>query len=178
MASDTTFDYGYAQYSKSSTASSAFGDIEGGLVYVFWRLSQKDTLNPEIIRNYLIYGLNLYDLGCAKLALNKTGVEEVIINNSPSFRLRAMWWQSQCDGSIHDVGSVTCYFVPAEENEKHDFIILCLTRTYHRSPPFAPLEEYTQEEADSIRANWEYEKTYPNNIRQLEQAVEQSFRVK
>ena len=201
VASDTTFAYGYARYIKSPTANSAFGYVkdgmpeestswvapatassalgyvEGGMAYVFWRSGEKVPLNPVSIRDCLIYGLNLYHAG-VKLALNKTGVEGVIISDHPSFRLRAMWWRSQCDGSIHDVGSATCYFVPAEDDEKHEFIILCLTRTYHRSPPFAPLEEYTQEEADSIRANWEYEKTYPNNIAELERAVEQSFRVK
>jgi len=178
VASDTSLSYGYAQYYPPPITSSAFGHIEGGLVYVFWRSGEKIPLNPVSIRDCLIYGLNQYDAGCAKLALNKAGVEDVNINNRPGFRLRAMWWQRQCDGGIHEVGSATCYFVPAEEDEKHDFIILCLTRTYHRFPPFAPLEVYTQEESDSIIANWEYERTYPNNIAQLEQAVEQTFRVK
>jgi len=178
VASDTSLSYGYARYSKSPTANSALGYVEGGLVYVFWRSGEKVPLNPVSIRDCLIYGLNLYHAGCAKLALNKTGVEELITNNRLSFRIRAMWWHSGCDGGIHEVGSITSYFVPAEEDEKHDFIILCLTRTYHRSPPFAPLMVYTQEESDSIIANWEYEKTYPNNIAELERAVEQTFRVK
>jgi hypothetical protein len=199
---DTTHNFGYVEYEGADAVESyTIHNTKKTHICIFWlpvSKANQDALlsGPRIslynrplvgekkmdlqsVKDLLVFGLNSTPfLRFAKISLDKSSVEEVIINGWPGFRLRAFWWGTMCDGGVHNVRRVTSYFIPAKGDQCYDFIIYCSSLTYHRSPPFAPLEEYTQEEADSIRANWEYEKTYPNNIADLEQAVEQSFRVK
>lgn len=202
LSLDSTSNYGYVEYVGARAIESyTIHNTNKAHIYVFWLPAEEGNLDsfpyrrrislykrPPVgeknldlpsVKDLLVYGLNSTPcLRFAKVSLDKAGVEELTINGCPSFRLRALWWGSACDGGVHNVRWVTGYFIPAKEDRNYDFIIFCSNLIYHRSPPFAPLMVYTQEESDSIIANWEYEKTYPNNIAELERAVEQTFRVK
>lgn len=106
------------------------------------------------------------------IAHEEKGVQRITIGGRKALRFRGWWWETQCDDLYQTVGSFTTYFIPTD---KLDFRITCLTQFYERDPDYWP-EGVGYE--DAVPEDWTYEKTYPNRIRQLEQAVEQTFRVK
>jgi len=143
-----------------------------GLVSIGWTTNnQKSELNIEKLRKYMICRFS----GPYK-ALDTSGIKEITINDNKAYRLRARWYYSQCDNSDVETGAVTSYFIPTE---KYAFFITCTNLLFSRTDVDDDgFINYPEEVRDSILANWEYERTYPNNIAELEQAVEQTFRVK
>lgn len=102
----------------------------------------------------------------------KKGMQQITIGGRKALRLRGWWWEYQCDGIIQMAGSFTTYFIPTDT---FDFRIACFTQFYERDPYYLP-EGVSYD--DPVPEGWTYEKKGPNNIRQLERAVEQTFRVK
>ncbi|TKJ43015.1 hypothetical protein CEE36_05895 [candidate division TA06 bacterium B3_TA06] len=106
------------------------------------------------------------------IAHEKKGMQKITIGGRKALRLRGWWWDTQCDDIYQAVGSFTTYLIPTE---KLDFRITCLTQFYERDPHYWP-EGVGYE--DAVPEDWTYEKTGPDRIRELERAVEQTFRPK
>lgn len=114
------------------------------------------------------------------IAYKRGKIEKIIIGKREVYRLRGRWWEYQCDGAFQLTGSFTTYFIPTK---KLDFRITCLSQFYsyeHTPPPC----DAPPEVCDSLikarygEEGWKPVHTWPNNIRELEQAVELTFRVK
>jgi hypothetical protein len=141
-------------------------------ILVEWRPHSEGKSDSAFIYSNLVsvfreefFYLNLF-------SIITTGYEEVNIDEKRAWRLRGRWWESYQDDIYQQVGSFTTYYIPTE---KLDFRITCLTLFYERDPHYLP-EGVSYD--DPVPEDWTYEKTYPNRIRQLEHAVEQTFRVK
>lgn len=102
------------------------------------------------------------------ISYDRKGLEEITVEGNRWLRIRGYFWMRACDATYQTVAAFTTYFIPTEIR---DFYITCLSifYSYETSP-----EEATPEELKT----WKPEKSYPNRIRKLEQAVEQSFKVK
>lgn len=158
--------YGWARYSAQPTKDISCINKQGGIIQIEWQSHKEQSLSQSEIKDILIYYNN--SLVENMLALKNSSLEKITIAGHTGYRLRCWWWYTCCDYNYHDVGAITSYYIPCE---KRDWIIICanLFYNYEGSP-----EGTSPEETET----WEFEKTYPNNITELEQAVEQTFRVK
>ncbi len=146
---------------------------EYGVFYVLWHPHRYDNPSEDTVLDQLIYGgLTI----SRRLSLEKRGPQEITVGENQAFRLRGFYLTSGGgEGGGTFIGTFTSYLVLSE---RYDFIIVCFNEIYSRYGPGETLSIYPEEKHDSIIANWEYERTYPNNIADLERAVEQSFRPK
>ena len=125
-----------------------------GDVFIRWKPHNKDS---SILEDNLM-PLHYYWISWAVyLAPDKQGIEDITIGGKEGYRRRGRFWAGQCDWGSQWVGSFTTYFIPTET---FDFRITCTTMLY----------SYTHED--------EKIKTFLDRIRELERAVEQTFRVK
>ena len=170
-------DYGAVRYGhcpdKSYLGSVLCENVEYGVFYVLWYPHQYDNPSEDTVLVQLIYG----GLTISRhLSLEKRGPQEITVGENQAFRLRGFYYKrgggERIDASI---GAFTSYLVLSERS---DFIIVCFNQVYLRYGPGETLSIYPEEKHDSIMANWQYEHTYPNNIAELERAVEQTFRPK
>jgi len=150
-----------------------FENPEYGVFYVLWHPHQSDNPSQDTVLVQLIYG----GLTISRhLSLEKRGPQEVTVGENQAFRLRGFYYYSGGGERIDAfIGAFTSYLVLSE---RFDFIIVCFNQIYSYYGFGETLTIYPEEKHDSIIANWEYEKTYPNNIAELERAVEQTFRPK
>jgi hypothetical protein len=111
------------------------------IIHVLWvphrEITEPDSRPQEHFSGYVSY--------------HTKGWEIIPIGDVKAMRIRGLWWNVECDGTEHILGSFTNYFIPAE---KFDFYVTCWTHTFSCG------------------------ETYPDRISELEQAVEQTFRVK
>lgn len=164
--------YGHCS-DKSYPNSRIYENPEYGVFYVLWHPHQIDNPSQDTVLNQLIYGgLTISD----NLSLEKRGSQEVTVGENQAFRLRGFFYETGGgEGGGRYIGAFTSYLIISD---KFDFIIVCFNWIYANYGPIAVLEEAPEHMHDSLIANWEYEHTYPNNIAELEQAVEETFRVK
>ncbi|MEA3312638.1 MAG: hypothetical protein U9Q76_10520 [candidate division WOR-3 bacterium] len=164
--------YGGVRYTANPTRDLYSLDYSKGILWVDWGVHKEQDLTPNTLLNYYLVRARRF-LIMYFLALPRTPVEQISIGNQPAYRIRSYWWHHQCDGAGQRVGSLTFYFIPTE---RWDIQISCVTSIYTFTA--GPPPGLDPEVADSLRAIWKPEKNYPNNIAELERAVEQTFRVK
>jgi len=126
-------------------------------VSIQWYPHQERKLDSLTIMSYLM-PLSKWRSYNA-ISLDSMGFQKIPLTTEEGYRIRGFWWDTQCDYSIHLIGSFVTYFI---STEKLDFRITCSNTTYTYSPEG---EDFGPEH-------------YPNRITELEQAVEQTFRVK
>jgi len=127
-------------------------------VYIRWYPHQEVNLDSQSILSNLM-PFSRWDAEYNAIAMNLKGFQNVTMSVGKGLRLRGWWWDTQCDYATHWIGSFATYFIPTET---FDFRITCLSTIYAYSseePAFGP-------------------ETYPDRIRELERAVEKTFRVK
>jgi hypothetical protein len=161
---------GYAEYRLDSTS---YCEKPPGMISIGWQSHEKDSLTYQLMETSFIKNFQFWIHGY--LALDNTGIQSVTIDTFLCFRLRAYLWVSQCDGSSQSVSTITGYYIPTD---KFDFTMLCSNTIYTYDHTFIPPENCIPEEEDSLTKAFQPVHIYPNNIRELEQAVEQTFRVK
>lgn len=164
--------YGWVRYTANPIGDISTRDWSKGTIQVDWGVHKEQELTPEAIMNYFLISKTRSRLP-KFLALKEKNVEQISIADRTAYRIRSYWWNYGCDGGYQEVGALTFYFIPGK---RLDYLICCATSiyTFTAGPPPGLDPEVT----DSLQAIWEPEKTYPNNITELERAVEQSFRVK
>jgi hypothetical protein len=119
-------------------------------LYISWFPHEDlDTINRKPLYQYDGY-----------ISYDTMGFKKITIDNREAWRIRGKWWWVTCDGYIHVSGSFTNYYI---HTKKVDYRITCLSRFY------------MNEEMGPDPAGIEH---YPDCIAELEQAVEQTFRVK
>ena len=150
-----------------------FENPEYGVFYVLWHPHQYDNPSEDTVLVQLIYG----GLTISRhLSLEKRGPQEITVGENQAFRLRGFYYlRGGGEGGGTYIGAFTSYLILTKSS---DFIIVCFNEIYTYYGPGETLTIYPEEKHDSIVANWQYEHTYPNNIAELERAVEQTFRVK
>lgn len=157
--------FGQLHYSAVSGYCSQFAEGKG-MVFIRWYPHEE----VGVINMLPFYkdGTGYFNY----IAHEKTGMKKINVGGRKTLRLRGCWWETQCDDLYQAVGSFTTYFIPTKT---FDFRITCLTQFYERDPHYWP-EGVGYD--DAVPEDWTYEKTYPNRITELEQAVEGTFRVK
>lgn len=134
----------------SSSSDNIWVDVPNDYTLIFWYPHHEtDTLDPWPLYSYGGY-----------ISYDTLGFEKIVIDEKDAWRIRGKWWRVTCDGGIQISGSFTNYFIPTE---KLDYRITCLSRFYL----------YDILGPDPL--GFEH---YPDRISELEQAVEQTFRVK
>lgn len=151
-------------YSDSNCTSLSIGGT--GAVFIIWYPHQE--IGDTNVWPFYEYGPGFFNF----IAHEKEGIEVINIGGRKALRLRGKWWDTQCDDIFHSVGSFTTYLIPTG---MFDFRISCLSSFYTRNPHYYP-EGVSYDE--QVPEDWTYEKKGPDRIRELEQAVEQTFRVK
>lgn len=127
-----------------------------GEVYIRWYPHQSDLTRTE---ENLLPLHSYWHSWSLFLSLDKRGFDNINIGENKAYRQKGWFWAGQCDWSSQWVGSYTTYFIPTES---YDFRITCLSTTY----------TYSSEGGEFGPEH------YPDRISELEQAVEQTFRVK
>jgi len=148
-------------------------DWRKGIIQVDWGVHKEQELTPEAIMKYFLAATGI-DYSRI-LALKEKKVEQISIADRTVYRVRSFWWHYGCDGGYQEVGALTFYFIPGK---RLDYLICCATRFYTRTPSF----DQNQCDVDEpVKQLSKYERLYPDRIeqiRELERAVEESFRVK
>jgi hypothetical protein len=147
-------------------------------IMLLWQPHQVDNPPDDSIESSLDLGLGLISSALTDLSLDEQGPQKITISGNQAYRLRGFYLIGGSCGARRYLGAFTTYFILAQP---YDYIIVCSNDIYRmESPEVIPdsVYDYPEEIRDSVIANWEHEKTYPNNIAELEQAVEQTFRVK
>jgi hypothetical protein len=139
-------------------------------ITVYWRPHDEGVSEEHDIAN------RLYPRGRVfaypdqlHLAVNKS-FKKINPGGIPAYRHKGKWWVSAgcACGAYHFGGSFTTYLVPTPGL---DFHITCVNMTFEWDAN--PWQGYSEEELDTlpddIRNSW------PDNICNLEQAIEQSF---
>jgi len=147
-------------------------------ISLLWQPHQVDYLPDDSVKSRLFLGLGIISSPLTYLSLNQQGPQEITISENQAYRLRGFYLIGGSCGARRYLGAFTTYFILAQP---YDYIIVCSNDIYRmEGPEVIPdsVYDYPEEVRDSIIANWDYEHTYPNNIAQLERAVEQTFRVK
>lgn len=157
--------------------STAFGkknyydpEVEVTRPYNYNRVSVRwfahSELNPDSIRFFLLADPDMRLPPC-DMAFAEEGVEEITIGESNAYRIRCKWWHCSARGAYQRFGSLTLYLITTPTL---DFHITCFTTSFDyvesrlEDPLGGPLR----------RA----ERNYPDPIAELEQAVEESFKIK
>ncbi len=148
------------------------------IILLLWQPHQVDCPPNDSVESRLYLGLGLISSPLTYLSLNQQGPQEITISENQAYRLRGFYLIGGSCGARRYIGAFTTYFILSQP---YDYIIVCSNDIYRKDGPEViphSVYDYPEETRDSIIANWEYEKTYPNNIAELERAVEQTFRVK
>lgn len=139
-------------------------------IEVSWRPSRQDGIDSTEARLDLICLMTSIE---NHISLDSAGVQEIIIDDVRSFRLRAYTYEEM--GSTK-VNAVTGYIIPAQ---RHDLAVICSNKLFDYYELNQKQLSYLDESArDSVINHPEPERTWPDRIAELEQAVEQNFRVK
>lgn len=166
--------YGSVSYIANPDVHSYTGGWRKGIIQVDWGVHKEQELTPEAIMNYFLVSKTRSRLP-KFLALKEKNVEQISIADRTAYRVRSYWWHRGCDGGYQFVGALTFYFIPAK---RLDYMICCATQFYARTPS---LDQNQNDVDEPVKQLSKYERLYPdriNQIRQLEQAVEKTFRVK
>ncbi len=145
---------------------------------LLWQPHQVDYPPDDSVKSRLFLGLGIIASPLTYLSLDEQGPQEITISGNRAYRLKGFYLIGGSCGARRYLGAFTTYFILSQP---YDYIIVCSNDIYRmEGPEVIPdsVYDYPEEIRDSVIANWEYEKTYPNNIAELEQAVEQTFRVK
>lgn len=148
-------------------------DWSKGVIQVDWGVHKEQDLKPEVIMKYFLAATGI-DYARI-LAMKEKKVEQISIADRIAYRVRSYWWEYGCDGGYQEVGALTFYFIPGK---RLDYMICCATQFYYRAPSFDQDQSAVDEPVKQLS---KYERLYPDRIdqiRDLEQAVEQTFRVK
>jgi hypothetical protein len=189
--------YGWVRYTANPAGDIYTRDWSKGIIQVDWGVHKEQELTSEAIMNYFLAAA-MHRVRLSKiLALKERNVEQVSIADRTAYRVRSYWWNYGCDGGYQEVGAWTFYFIPGKRldhmiccatvgawtfyfipGKRLDHMICCATQFYARIPSF----DQDQSDVDeSVKQLSKYERSYPDRIdqiRQLERAVEQTFRVK
>jgi len=167
--------YGWVRYTANPVGDLYTRDWSKGIIQVDWGVHKEQELTPEVTMNYFLAAA-MHRVRLSKiLALKEKKVEQISIVDTTAYRIRSYWWNYGCDGGYQEVGAWTFYFIPGK---RLDYMICCATQFYYRAPSF------DQEQIDvdePVKQLSKYERLYPDRIdqiRDLERAVEQSFRPK
>jgi hypothetical protein len=114
-----------------------------------------------LIETYLLADPNM-ELTARYVAYERGDPQLLTIGDCEAYRKSLRWWRCSQDASFHITGSVTYYFIVTTTLDYH---ITCLTTSY---------EYDADEQIDSEPRT----SSWPDPIRELEQAVEQSFKAK
>ncbi len=171
------YEYNYYPKGSRGPTSPYLVGVEVKVMPSYPRDSIPDDSGPLYCLTYQIRRTEGYVL------IDTTGVDEIDINGYTAYRLRGYSIWGQCDYWDVAITRVTAYLVPTEI---FDYYITCYNTVYEHysgcGDGIVYDEDFTDEQYDSLIAAYEayYPKEYrhPDRIRQLEQAVEQSFRVK
>jgi hypothetical protein len=152
-------------------------DEKSKWVAVFWSPHLEVDLDSSSIIQLLKPSIPIYYKIMWPYASDFIAVDShfdvVNIGKIKGYRHRGRWRQSQSDQYWQPTGSFTMYYIPTE---KFDFHIICQQLTYlYDGMPWQGYE-YPPEVYDTLPHF--IIKTYPDRIRRLERAVEQTFRVK
>ncbi len=166
--------YGSVRYTANPDDHSYTGGWREGIIQVDWGVHKEQELTPEAIMNLFLVSMTRSKLP-KLLALKEKKVEQISIADTTAYRIRSFWWRYGCDGGYQEVGALTFYFIPGK---RLDYLICCATQFYMRTPSF----DQNQSDVDeSVKQLSKYERLYPERIeqiRELEQAVEKTFRPK
>jgi hypothetical protein len=167
--------YGWVRYTANPAGDIYTQDWSKGIIQVDWGVHKEQELTSEAIMNYFLMSKYRSRLFPEFLALKGKKVEQISIADRTAYRVRSYWWHRYCDGGYQEVGALTFYFI---SGKRLDYLICCATQFYMRTPSF----DQNQSDVDEpVKQLSKYERLYPDridHIRELERAVEQTFRPK
>lgn len=113
----------------------------------------------------------------ARVALDTAHVDTITISGTEAYRVRGWWSHGGGDSGCQEVGEFTSYYIQTDDL---DFEIVCLScfyihECYLGNPEYAAKID---EECPPLEVISKTDRLYPNRIRELERAVERTFRVK
>jgi hypothetical protein len=166
--------YGWVRYTTNPAGDLYARDWSKGIIQVDWGVHKEQDLTPEAIMNYFLVA-TARGRFAKILALKEKKVEQISIGEETAYRIHSYWWHYGCDGGYQFVGALTFYFIPGK---RLYYMICCATQFYTRTPSF---DQYQIDVDEPVKQLSKYERIYPDRIdqiRDLEQAVEQTFRPK
>jgi len=158
--------YYFANLGLESWEKAVGKPIVARSVSIEWYPHQETEINPSRLRYDLIFRYGDW------INLSKKGVEKIKVNKNVAYRLRAFSHREQLDAEpFLRTERVTKYFIPTRH---YDFFIECRDLVY--------LYDEIWEAMDSLSIvlslDWRCWLPPYDHIWELEQAVEQTFRVK
>lgn len=162
--------YGMVQFAADTNPD---WSVSGQWITVYWAPHEEGVSENRDIANRLYPRDDVFDYRYqCHLAVQKS-FEKINVGDIPACRHKGRWWfQGGCACGAYDFGgSFSTYIVPTPGL---DFHITCATVTFEWDTN--PWVGYEEDEIDTLPK--EIRNSWPDDIRQLERAVEQTFRPK